>query len=64
MAPELVVFDEGGKPQAVRYHFVNAMLLSEVQEQERLITDHRREIEELRTRLGRLEALLGTPRPN
>jgi hypothetical protein len=37
IAPHLVVFDEQGKPQTVRYHFVNAMLLNEVQKQRRLI---------------------------
>jgi len=26
VAPQLVVFDQGGAPQTVRYHFVNAML--------------------------------------
>ena len=36
IAPSLVVFDEQGKPQTVRYHFVNAMLLNEVQKQWRL----------------------------
>jgi hypothetical protein len=37
IAPNLVVFDEHGSPQTVRYHFVNAMLLNEVQKQHRLI---------------------------
>jgi len=37
IAPNLVVFDDKGKPQTVRYHFVNAMLLNEVQRQRRLI---------------------------
>jgi hypothetical protein len=37
IAPNLVVLDEQGKPQTVRYHFVNAMLLNEVQKQRRLI---------------------------
>jgi len=31
VAPGLVQFDKDGQPQAVRYHFVNAMLLAEVQ---------------------------------
>jgi hypothetical protein len=31
--PDLVQYDEEGQPRAVRYHFVNAMLLNEVQRQ-------------------------------
>jgi hypothetical protein len=37
VAPDLVAYDEEGAPQAVRYHFVNAMLLNEVQKQRRRI---------------------------
>lgn len=33
--PGLVVYDDKGQPQTVRYHFVNAMLLNEVQKQYR-----------------------------
>jgi hypothetical protein len=33
VAPQLVVFDAEGRPETVRYHFVNAMLLNEVQKQ-------------------------------
>jgi hypothetical protein len=36
VAPELVLSDKDGAPQTVRYHFVNAMLLNEVQRQRRL----------------------------
>jgi hypothetical protein len=68
IAPSLVVFDEQGKPETVRYHFVNAMLLNEVQKQRRLIETQQkqndaqqREIEELRQQLRgmmtRLEAV-------
>jgi hypothetical protein len=74
IAPGLVVFDEQGNPQSVRYHFVNAMLLNEVQKQRRLIEAQQqqndaqqREIEELRqqlrgmmTRLEAVEALSPT----
>jgi polyhydroxyalkanoate synthesis regulator phasin len=35
--PDLVQYDEDGKPLAVKYHFVNAMLLNEVQKQHREI---------------------------
>jgi len=33
--PDLVVYDEKGEPRTVRYHFVNALLLNEVQRQAR-----------------------------
>jgi predicted RNase H-like nuclease (RuvC/YqgF family) len=39
------VFDEKGEPQTVRYHFVNAMLLNEVQRQAHRIEAQQREIE-------------------
>src|SRR6185295_15182779 len=43
--PDLVVFDEKGEPQTVRYHFVNALLLNEVQRQARRAEAQQREIE-------------------
>jgi hypothetical protein len=43
IAPGLVVFDQDGRPQTVRYHFINAMLLNEVQKQRRLIEAQQRE---------------------
>lgn len=49
--PDLVVYDREGRPETVRYHLVNALLLNEVQNQHR-------EIDELRKRLTRLEARL------
>jgi Chaperone of endosialidase len=66
VAPDLVAYDKDGAPQAVRYHFVNAMLLNEVQKQRRLIEEQRRENEEqqaiiqaLEARLAKLEAARG-----
>ena len=47
IAPSLVIFDDQGKPQTVRYHFVNAMLLNEVQKQRRLIEAQDEKIERL-----------------
>lgn len=65
VAPQLVTFGEDGAPQAVRYHFVNAMLLNEVQKQRRLVAEQRdtitrqqAEILELAVRLARLEAVV------
>jgi len=42
IAPGLVIFDKDGQPQTVRYHLVNAMLLNEVQKQQRQIEIHQR----------------------
>jgi hypothetical protein len=44
--PDLVVYDDKGRPQTVRYHFVNAMLLNEVQKQARQITAQRQQLSE------------------
>ncbi|HEV8268742.1 MAG TPA: tail fiber domain-containing protein, partial [Thermoanaerobaculia bacterium] len=45
VSPDLVVYDRNGRPETVRYHLVNALLLNEVQKQHR-------EIEELKARLA------------
>jgi hypothetical protein len=45
VSPDLVVYDRDGRPETVRYHLVNALLLNEVQKQHR-------EIEELKARLA------------
>jgi endosialidase-like protein len=45
--PDLVVYDRDGKPETVRYHLVNALLLNEVQKQHR-------EIEALKARLAEI----------
>jgi hypothetical protein len=39
VAPQLVVYDKDGAPQTVRYHFVNAMLLNEVQKERQLLDE-------------------------
>jgi len=64
VAPRLVVFDKEGAPQTVRYHFVNAMLLNEVQKQRRLVEEQggtiarqQAEIQDLLARLAKLERL-------
>ncbi len=61
--PDLVQYGEDGRPLAVRYHFVNAMLLNEVQKQHRKVEDQeaslasqRREISTLQTRLAAEES--------
>ena len=68
--PELVVLDKDGQPAGVRYHVLPAMLLNELQRQQRVIEtqasrlaeyderfrDQTRLLDELTARLSRLEA--------
>jgi hypothetical protein len=49
--PDLVQYDDKGEPNTVYYQFVNAMLLNEVQKQDK-------RIKSLEERLDRLEALI------
>jgi hypothetical protein len=49
--PDLVDYNKNGEPDSVYYQFVNAMLLNEVQKQDK-------RIKELEERLARLEALI------
>jgi glutathione S-transferase len=60
--PDLVANDSDGRPQAIRYHELNALLLNELQKQhhtvetqERKIRQQESAIEELRSRLADLE---------
>jgi hypothetical protein len=62
VAPGLVVYDKDGTPQTVRYHFVNAMLLNEVQKQRKLVEEQQTTIQELKARLAKLEAVRGRDR--
>ncbi len=54
--PELVVLDKDGQPSGVRYHVLPAMLLNELQRQQRVIDAQARLLDELTARLSRLEA--------
>jgi hypothetical protein len=62
VAPQLVAYDGGGAPVAVRYHFVNAMLLNEVQKQRVAIRKQEAMIRDLEARLAELEAVVGGDR--
>jgi hypothetical protein len=61
IAPGLVVFDKEGQPQTVRYHFVNAMLLNELQRQHRLIEAQQEQIaaieQQMKTLMLRMAAM-------
>jgi hypothetical protein len=46
--PELVVYDDEGRPQTIRSQLLDPLLLNEIQKQ-------RREIEDLKARLEKLE---------
>jgi hypothetical protein len=62
--PDLVAYDRDGRPETVRYHLVNALLLNEVQKQHRTVEGQQAEIEGLKARLSKLEArLLADSRP-
>ena len=58
VAPQLVVYGKDGAPQTVRYHFVNAMLLNEVQKQRTIIVSQESKIQNLEARLARLETAI------
>jgi hypothetical protein len=52
VAPELVAYDKEGEPYSVRYHVLPALLLNEVQKQQRTIKGQASVIEEQRAQLG------------
>jgi hypothetical protein len=54
--PGLVQYDAGGQPLAVRYQFVDVMLLNEVQRQHREIAELREQLAKQEERLKSLEA--------
>jgi hypothetical protein len=63
--PELVAYDNDGRPYSVRYQYLTTMLLNEAQKQYRraqaeakVITMQEEKIEQLEQRLSRLEGLV------
>lgn len=54
--PELVGYSDDGKPQTVRYHKLNSMLLNELQKQHQQLIQQERIIADLTARLSRVEA--------
>jgi hypothetical protein len=56
--PDLVAYDGEGRPQTVRYNFVNAMLLNEVQKQHGRIAGLEAQLAEQRQKAAALEARL------
>ena len=49
--PDLVAYDDDGKPYSVRYHLLPAMLLNELQKLHGLLMEQQRELLELRAKL-------------
>ncbi len=45
VAPELVTYDDEGQPYSVQYHMLPAMLLNEVQKQQRTLEAQKARIE-------------------
>jgi len=65
--PELVAYDNDGRPYTVRYQYIATMLLNEVQKQyhraeaaAKVVQTQQQKIEELEQRLSRLESLIGS----
>jgi len=56
--PDLVQYDEKGKPFTVRYHEINTMLLNELQKQHGKIEEQQAQLAAQEARIKRLEALL------
>ncbi len=56
--PDLVQYSDSGDPETVRYHFLPALLLNELQKQQRIIEEQKETIAALEARLTRLEARL------
>jgi hypothetical protein len=57
--PELVVLDKDGQPSGVRYHVLPAMLLNELQRQQREIVELRAKVQELDELRAQVRALIG-----
>ncbi len=64
--PELVAYDKDGQPYTVKYQYLAPMLLNELQKQhavvaaqQDVIQTQQEQIDEMRERLSRLEALIG-----
>jgi len=56
--PDLVQYDDKGKPFTVRYHEINTMLLNELQKQHGTIAEQQAQLAQQEARIQRLEALL------
>ena len=55
---DLVLYDQEGRPDGIKYKKIGVILLEVVKEQDRTIQQQQTEIDELKARLDRIEALL------
>ncbi len=55
--PELVVYDKDGQPQTVQYHVLPALLLNELQHQQKELAEQEAELAELRAQKAEVAAL-------
>ena len=55
--PELVVYDQQGRPESVKYHLLSVLLLNELQEERREGVERDRRLADLEQRLNRLQRL-------
>jgi hypothetical protein len=58
--PDAVGYNAQGQPDSVEYHKINAMLINEVQRQNREIQEQSKEIEELKASLAEVKAIVRT----
>jgi hypothetical protein len=56
--PDAVTYTPTGETETIQYHKINAMMLNEMQKQERKIQEQTKELEGLRERLANLEQML------
>jgi hypothetical protein len=56
--PLLATYDERGRPESVRYMELTAVLSNAIQEQQKTIRSHERELDQQRNRLATLEAMV------
>ena len=54
----MVTYTPTGETETIQYHKINAMMLNEMQKQERKIQEQTKELEGLRERLANLEQML------
>jgi len=56
--PELVVFNQDGQPETVKYHLLTPLLLQQVQEQQAQLQQKEQQLKQLEQRLQKLEAAM------
>ena len=56
--PDLVQYEDDGKPEGVRYHVLNVLLLNELQKQQRTIHQQQKQIAEQRATISDLQLRL------